>query len=42
VWQQDQAADRPFARARPADLWDAFSTRGDSFFAVKVSYWIPL
>jgi hypothetical protein len=42
VWQQDQEADRPFARARPGDLFDAFSTRGDSFFAVKVSYWLPV
>ena len=42
VWQQDQEADRPFARVRPGDLWDALSTRGDSFFAVKISYWLPV
>ncbi|MDQ4079179.1 MAG: DUF5916 domain-containing protein, partial [Gemmatimonadota bacterium] len=42
VWQQDQEADRPFRRVRPGDLWDALSTSGDSFFAVKVSYWLPL
>ena len=42
VWQQDQEADRPFRRVRPRDLWDAFSTRGDSFFAVKVSYWLAV
>ncbi|HJU67249.1 MAG TPA: DUF5916 domain-containing protein [Gemmatimonadaceae bacterium] len=42
VWQQDQEADRPFARARPGDLWDALSTSGDSFFAVKISYWLPV
>jgi hypothetical protein len=42
VWQQDRGADRPFATARPSDLFDALNTRGDSFFAVKLSYWIPL
>ncbi len=42
VWQQDQEADRPFGRVRPSDLWDALSTRGDSFFAVKISYWLPV
>ena len=42
VWQQDREADRPFARVRPGDLWDALSTRGDSFFAVKISYWLPV
>jgi hypothetical protein len=24
------------------DLFDAFGARGDNFFAVKVSYWIPV
>jgi hypothetical protein len=42
VWQQDQEADRPFARVRPGDLWDALSTSGDTFFAVKISYWLPV
>ena len=42
VWQQDQEADRPFGRVRPGDLWDALSTSGDSFFAVKISYWLPV
>ena len=42
VWQQDQEGDRPFRRVRPRDLWDALSTRGDSFFAVKISYWLPV
>ena len=42
VWQQDQEADRPFGRVRPSDLWDALSTTGDSFFAVKISYWLPV
>jgi hypothetical protein len=42
VWQQDREGDRPFARVRPRDLWDAFSTRGDSFFAIKISYWLPV
>jgi hypothetical protein len=26
----------------PRDLWDALSTSGDSFFAVKISYWLPM
>jgi hypothetical protein len=42
VWQQDQEGDRPFGRVRPRDLLDALSTRGDSFFAVKISYWLPV
>ncbi len=42
VWQQDREGDRPFARVRPRDLWDAFSTRGDSFFAIKISDWLPV
>jgi hypothetical protein len=42
VWQQDQEVDRPFRRVRPGDLWDAFNTSGDTFFALKVSYWLPL
>jgi hypothetical protein len=35
-------ANRPFGRVRPRDLWDALSTSGDSFFAVKISYWLPV
>jgi hypothetical protein len=27
---------------RPGDLWDALDTSGDSFFAVKISYWLPV
>jgi hypothetical protein len=42
VWQQDQEGDRPFGRVRPGDLWDALDTSGDSFFAVKISYWLPV
>ncbi|HEU5185632.1 MAG TPA: DUF5916 domain-containing protein [Gemmatimonadaceae bacterium] len=42
VWQQDQEADRAFQPVGPRDLWDAFRTTGDSFFAVKVSYWLPM
>ena len=42
VWQQDQEADRAFQPVGPRDLWDAFRTTGDSFFSVKVSYWLPM
>ncbi len=42
VWQQDRSADRAYAPARPRDLFDALDTRGTSFFAVKVSYWVPI
>src|SRR5688500_16952850 len=42
VWQQDREGDRAFRHARPRDLFDAFNTRGDNFFAIKVSYWLAL
>jgi hypothetical protein len=42
VWQQDHEADRPFDMVGPGDLWDALRTSGDSFFAVKVTYWLPV
>lgn len=42
VWQQDSEADRRVCRVRPGDLFDAFGTAADNFFAIKVSYWIPL
>jgi hypothetical protein len=42
VWQQDRSADRAFRPARPADLFDAFNTRGDNFLALKISYWLAL
>ena len=42
VWQQDRSAERAFRPARPADLFDAFNTRGDNFLALKISYWLAL
>jgi hypothetical protein len=42
VWQQDREGERAYRLARPRDLFDAFSTRGDNIFAVKLTYWLPL
>jgi hypothetical protein len=42
VWQQDRSGERAFRQARPGDLFDALSTRGDNIFAVKISYWLAL
>ena len=42
VWQQDRGGNRAIRSVRPGDLFNAFNTRGDSFFAIKLSYWIPL
>ncbi|MDP9179390.1 MAG: carbohydrate binding family 9 domain-containing protein [Gemmatimonadota bacterium] len=42
VWQQDKSANRELGIVRPGDIFDAFRAKGDTFLAVKVSYWIPL
>jgi hypothetical protein len=43
VWQQNRAGTGdPSDRSRVGDLWDSFSAEGDNFFAVKLSYWIPV
>lgn len=42
VWQQDKSANRELGLVRPGDIFDAFRAKGDTFLAVKVSYWIPL
>jgi hypothetical protein len=43
VWQQDTSAFTERGNlVRPSALWDAVSTDGDNFLAVKVSYWLPL
>ena len=42
VWQQDRSASRAARLVRPGDIFDSFSAPGDNFFALKVSYWIPL
>jgi hypothetical protein len=43
VWQQNRfGSGDPTERSRVGDLWDTVSAEGDNFFAVKVSYWIPV
>ena len=43
VWQQDRRTSRSGgALVRPGGLWDALGSPGDNFFAVKVSYWLPV
>jgi hypothetical protein len=43
VWQQNRfASGDPTERSRLGNLWDTASAPGDNFFAVKVSYWIPV
>ncbi len=42
VWAQDRGGSQAQVRAVGfRDLLDSFGARGDNFFAVKVSYWIP-
>ncbi|MGH7482243.1 MAG: DUF5916 domain-containing protein [Longimicrobiales bacterium] len=43
VWQQNRFVDDgAYGAVGPAELGDAFGTRGDQFVALKVSYWIPM
>ena len=43
VWAQNKFGYQPTARLVGfGDLADSFGARGDNFFAVKVSYWIPI
>jgi hypothetical protein len=42
VWQQSREHERPFGDARPSHLAQAFGAKADNFFALKVSYWIPV
>jgi hypothetical protein len=43
VWQQNRfGLEDPTERARMGDLWNTLSVEGDNYFAVKVSYWIPV
>jgi hypothetical protein len=43
VWAQNRFGYRPTARLVGfRDLTDSFGAQGDNFFAVKVSYWIPV
>ena len=43
VWQQNRAGSgNATERSRFGDLWDTISAEGDNFFAIKLSYWIPV
>jgi hypothetical protein len=43
VWQQNRfGLEDPLSRARVGDLWSTLSAEGDNYFAVKVSYWLPV
>jgi len=43
VWAQNRSGFEPTARLVGfGDLVDSFGARGDNFFAVKISYWIPV
>jgi hypothetical protein len=40
VWQQDRSADEAIGdRATITDMFGSLNTRGDTFFAVKASFW---
>ncbi|NNG16866.1 MAG: hypothetical protein HKM89_10330, partial [Gemmatimonadales bacterium] len=43
VWQQNRSgAGDPRERAGLGNFFDSFSAEGENFFAVKVSYWLPV
>jgi hypothetical protein len=43
VWAQSRSGFQPTSRLVGfGDLTDSFGARGDNFFALKVSYWIPV
>jgi len=43
VWQQDRSGFEPRGDLiRPSRLFDTFSATGNNFFALKISYWIPV
>lgn len=43
VWQQNRRTSLDGgALVSPGSLWQALSASGDNFFAVKVSYWLPV
>lgn len=43
VWQRNLGEDREIGRSvRVGSLFDSFGASGEDFFALKVSYWIPL
>lgn len=43
VWQQDRRSSQAIGDpVGPRDLFSTTSARGDNFFAIKLSYWLPL
>jgi hypothetical protein len=43
VWQQNRyARSSSGGLVRAGSVWDALSAAGDNFFAVKLSYWVPV
>ncbi len=43
VWQQNRGSRDPIGRAiRAGDVFDSLSAPGDNFFALKMSYWLPV
>ena len=43
IWQQDRSAARDHGRpVGPAELWDAWTAQGATFFALKLRYWLPI
>ena len=43
VWQQNRGAEEDRGRVvGPRSLWRTLSSSGDNFFAIKISYWIPV
>ena len=43
VWQQDRSSFDPTGElVKPLSLFNGFTASGDNFFAVKISYWLPV
>ncbi len=43
VWQQNRSGSGdPLKRAGLGNFFDSFSAEGENFFAVKISYWLPV
>src|SRR5262249_7976212 len=43
VWQQNRGSRDPLGRTiNASDVFDGLSAPGDNFFALKMSYWLPV
>jgi len=45
VWQMNRGSDQAFTRpdpVHPGDAWRSLGEPGQSFFAIKAAYWIPI